>query len=78
MANKQITLNATEQKIIGVLADHNEPMTLAEISNAGDFEKPLVSGNINALITSKGKVVKCGEKEITYTAKKKVATYRLA
>ena len=32
---------------------------------------------INALITSKGKVVKCGEKEITYTAKKKVATYKL-
>ena len=53
-------------------------MTLAEITLAGGFEKPLVSGNINALITNKGKVEKCGEKEITYTAKKKVATYKLA
>lgn len=74
---KQMTINPTEQKILDVLSNANEPMTLSEISEKGGFEKPLVSGNINALITSKGKVVKCGEKEITYTAKKKVATYRL-
>lgn len=74
---KQMTINPTEQKILDVLSNASEPMTLSEISEMGGFEKPLVSGNINALITSKGKVVKCGEKEITYTAKKKVATYKL-
>ena len=78
MAEKKININPTESKILDVLANSEEPMTLAEITIAGGFEKPLVSGNINALITSKGKVVKCGEKEITYTAKKKVATYKLA
>lgn len=78
MAEKKLTINPTEKKIIDVLANANEPLTLAEISVIGGFEKPLVSGNINALITSKCKVVKCGEKEITYTAKKKVATYKLA
>ena len=78
MAEKKLTINPTEQKILDILGNANEPMTLAEISEAGAFDKPLVSGNINALITSKGKVVKCGEKEITYTAKKKVATYKLA
>lgn len=78
MAERKLTINPTEQKILDVLSNATEPMTLNEISIAGGFEKPLVSGNINALITSKGKVVKCGEKEITYTAKKKVATYTLA
>lgn len=78
MAEKKININPTELKILEVLKNANEPMTLAEITLAGGFEKPLVSGNINALITNKGKVEKCGEKEITYTAKKKVATYKLA
>lgn len=78
MANKQMTINPTEQKILDVLSNATAPLTLAEITEKGGFEKPLVSGNINALITNKGKVVKDGEKEIVVQAKRKVATYRLA
>lgn len=78
MANKQMTINPTEQKILDVLSNATAPLTLAEITELGGFEKPLVSGNINALITNKGKVVKDGEKEIVVQAKRKVATYRLA
>lgn len=73
---KKITINETEQKILDVLANATEPMTLAEISER--VGKKLVSGNINALLTSKGKVVKGDDKEIIVQAKKKVATYKLA
>lgn len=76
MAEKKLTINETEQAILNVLANATEPMTLAEISE--QVGKKLVSGNINALLTSKGKVVKGDDKEITYVAKKKVATYKLA
>lgn len=76
MAEKKLTINETEQAILNVLANATEPMTLAEISE--QVGKKLVSGNINALLTSKGKVVKGEDKEITYVAKKKVATYKLA
>lgn len=76
MAEKKMTINETEQAILNVLANATEPMTLAEISE--QVGKKLVSGNINALLTSKGKVVKGDDKEITYVAKKKVATYKLA
>ena len=73
---KQININETEQLILDILSSATEPMTLAEISDKAG--KKLVSGNINALLTSKGKVAKGEDKEITYTAKKKVATYKLA
>lgn len=76
MAEKKLTINETEQAILNVLANATKPMTLAEISE--QVGKKLVSGNINALLTSKGKVVKGDDKEITYVAKKKVATYKLA
>lgn len=76
MAEKKMTINETEKKILDCLANASEPMTLAEISNA--IGKKLVSGNINALLTSKGKVVKGEDKEIIVQAKKKVATYKLA
>lgn len=76
MTEKKLTINETEQAILNVLANATEPMTLAEISE--QVGKKLVSGNINALLTSKGKVVKGDDKEITYVAKKKVATYKLA
>ena len=76
MAEKKLTINETEQAILNALENANEPLTLAEISEI--VGKKLVSGNINALLTSKGKVVKGEDKEITYTAKKKVATYKLA
>lgn len=76
MAEKKLTINETEQAILNALENANEPLTLAEISEI--VGKKLVSGNINALLTSKGKVVKGEDKEITYLAKKKVATYKLA
>lgn len=77
MAEKKLNINETEQKILNVLAEANgEALTLAEIGEK--IGKKLVSGNINALLTSKGKVVKGEDKEIIYQAKKKVATYKLA
>lgn len=76
MAEKKLTINETEQAILNALEGAKEPLTLAEISEI--VGKKLVSGNINALLTSKGKVVKGEDKEITYQAKKKVATYKLA
>lgn len=76
MAEKKLTINETEQAILNALESAKEPLTLAEISKI--VGKKLVSGNINALLTSKGKVVKGEDKEITYQAKKKVATYKLA
>lgn len=76
MAEKKLTINETEQAILNALESAKEPLTLAEISEI--VGKKLVSGNINALLTSKGKVVKGEDKEITYQAKKKVATYKLA
>lgn len=76
MAEKKMIINETEQKILDCLANASAPMTLAEISEV--VGKKLVSGNINALLTSKGKVAKGEDKEIIVQAKKKVATYKLA
>ena len=80
MAEKKINYNETELAILKVVQENEEnggePMTLAEISEK--VGKKLVSGNINALLTSKGRLVKGEDKEITYQAKKKVATYKLA
>ena len=77
MADKKtININETEQAILDCLANASEPLTLAEISE--NIGKKLVSGNINALITNKGKVAKGEDKEIIVTSKRKVATYRLA
>lgn len=73
MANKTLTINAKEQKIIDILTNSDKALTLAQISEiAGE---KFVSGNINALLTTKGKVMKGEDAVVDCIVKKKVATY---
>ena len=62
----------TETAILATMKDADEPMTLAQISEA--MGRALISGNINGLVT-KGNVAVAGEVEVPCMAKKKVSKY---
>lgn len=62
----------TERAILATIKDADEPMTLAQISEA--MGRTLISGNINGLVT-KGNVAVAGEVEVPCMSKKKVSQY---
>lgn len=62
----------TERAILATIKDADEPMTLAQISEA--MGRTLISGNINGLVT-KGNVSIAGEVEVPCMSKKKVSKY---
>lgn len=62
----------TERAILATIKDADEPMTLAQISEA--MGRTLISGNINGLVT-KGNVSMAGEVEVPCMSKKKVSQY---
>ena len=62
----------TERAILATIKDTDEPMTLAQISEA--MGRTLISGNINGLVT-KGNVAIAGEVEVPCMSKKKVSKY---
>ena len=62
----------TETAILATIKDADEPMTLAQISEA--MGRTLISGNINGLVT-KGNVAVAGEVEVPCMSKKKVSKY---
>ena len=62
----------TETAILATMKDADEPMTLAQISEA--MGRTLISGNINGLVT-KGNVSIAGEVEVPCMSKKKVSQY---
>ena len=62
----------TETAILATMKDADEPMTLAQISEA--MGRTLISGNINGLVT-KGNVAIAGEVEVPCMSKKKVSKY---
>ncbi len=62
----------TESAILATIKDADEPMTLAQISEA--MGRTLISGNINGLVT-KGNVAVAGEVEVPCMSKKKVSKY---
>lgn len=62
----------TESAILAAIKDTDEPMTLAQISEA--MGRTLISGNINGLVT-KGNVAIAGEVEVPCMSKKKVSLY---
>lgn len=62
----------TESAILATIKDADEPMTLAQISEA--MGRTLISGNINGLVT-KGNVAIAGEVEVPCMSKKKVSKY---
>lgn len=62
----------TESAILATIKDADEPMTLAQISEA--MGRTLISGNINGLVT-KGNVSIAGEVEVPCMSKKKVSQY---
>lgn len=75
---KTITYTDTEKSIINALVGVDQPLTLAEIS--ARVGHPLSSGNINALVTTKGNIAK-GDDRVTKCpccgAKRTVKTYYL-
>lgn len=62
----------TERAILATIKDADEPMTLAQISEA--MGRTLISGNINGLVT-KGNVSMAGKVEVPCMSKKKVSQY---
>jgi chromosome segregation and condensation protein ScpB len=74
MAQKVNTLSADAKAILAILKTANTPMTLAEINevNGTDFK----TGTLVSLI-KKGLITKGDEKEVEYTAKKLVGTYKI-
>lgn len=62
----------TESAILAAIKDADEPMTLAQISEA--MGRTLISGNINGLVT-KGNIAIAGEVEVPCMSKKKVSQY---
>lgn len=62
----------TERAILATIKDADEPMTLAQISEA--MGRTLISGNINGLVT-KGNVAIADEVEVPCMSKKKVSQY---
>lgn len=62
----------TETAILATIKDADEPMTLAQISEA--MGRTLISGNINGLVT-KGNIAIAGEVEVPCMSKKKVSQY---
>ena len=62
----------TETAILATMKDADEPMTLAQISEA--MCRTLISGNINGLVT-KGNVSIADEVEVPCMSKKKVSQY---
>ena len=62
----------TETAILATMKDADEPMTLAQISEA--MGRTLISGNINGLVT-KGNVSIASEVEVPCMSKKKVSKY---
>lgn len=62
----------TETAILAAIKDADEPMTLAQISEA--MGRTLISGNINGLVT-KGNIAIAGEVEVPCMSKKKVSLY---
>ena len=62
----------TERAILATIKDADEPMTLAQISEA--MGRTLISGNINGLVT-KGNVSIADEVEVPCMSKKKVSLY---
>lgn len=63
-----------EKKIIAVLKDATEPLSLAAIAAALGVEK-LTSGAINSLVTKKGNVRVVGEVEVEAMAATEVSFY---
>ena len=77
LVKKGVILNVgnyteTETAILAIMKDADEPMTLAQISEA--MGRSLISGNINGLVT-KGNVSIAGEVEVPCMSKKKVSQY---
>ena len=62
----------TESAILATMKNADEPMTLAQISEA--MGRSLISGNINGLVT-KGNISIAGEVEVPCMSKKKVSKY---
>lgn len=62
----------TESAILATIKDADEPMTLAQISEA--MGRTLISGNISGLVT-KGNVAIADEVEVPCMSKKKVSQY---
>lgn len=72
MSKKQITYSANDRLIYGVLQNHPEGLTLAEINEVAGTN--LVSGHIVALM-NKGIIEANDTKDVTVPAKRKVFTY---
>ena len=72
MSKKQITYTANDRLIYGVLQNHPEGLTLAEINEAAGTN--LVSGHIVALM-NKGIIEASSTKDVIVPAKRKVFTY---
>ncbi len=73
VAGKPYTYSETEMAIINLLKDANEPMTLAQISEA--LGQDLTSGSINALVNRKGNIAKGDQVEIETQRPANVHTY---
>ena len=66
--------NEKQKAFMGVLAEHEEGLTLSEINEILDME--IKTGSINCLL-AKGLVETDGEREVIVPTKKKVKVYKL-
>lgn len=74
MKEIKVKMNPTREKVIAVLKDAEEPLTLAEISDKVGQE--VKTGTTNAMLTA-GLIRKVGTRKVAKTVYVEVATYAI-
>jgi len=74
MKEIKVKMNPTREKVIAVLKDAEEPLTLAEISDKVGTE--VKTGTTNAMLTA-GLIRKVGTRKVAKTVYVEVATYAI-